>query len=90
MMRPHQIWQLIRNRTQAKFGKALTPHLFRHAAATSIAIEDPAHVRMSAAILGHSTLATTERYYNLATGLEALRRYQKTVQSHRNKSPRRR
>jgi len=90
MMRPHQIWELIRKRTEAKFGKALTPHLFRHAAATSIAIEDPEHVRMSAAILGHSNLATTERYYNLATGLEALRRYQKTVQSHRDKSPRRR
>ncbi len=57
----------------------LNPHLFRDCAATSIAIEDPEHVRISASILGHASLATTEKYYNQARTLEAGRLYQKSV-----------
>jgi len=30
--------------TRAKFGHAISPHLFRDIAATSIAVEDPQHV----------------------------------------------
>lgn len=65
----------IRRRTKAAFGKALGPHMFRDAAATAIAIFDPEHVLFIKAILGHATIATSEKYYNLATGLEAGRRY---------------
>jgi integrase len=90
MMQPDQICQLIRKRTQTKFGKPLTPQLFRHAAATSIAIEDPEHVRMSVSILGHSSLATAERYYNLASSVDAIRRYQQVLLACRNPSRRRR
>jgi integrase/recombinase XerD len=61
----------IKARTEAAFGTALTPHLFRDCAATSIAIEDPDHVRMATAILGHYRSATTERYYNQARMLSA-------------------
>jgi integrase len=69
----------IKRHTRAAFGKAVNPHLFRDCAATSIAIVDPVHVRIIAAILGHSTMDTSERYYNQARGLEAGRRYQDTV-----------
>jgi len=58
-------------RTRNAFGKAMNPHLFRDAAATTMAIADPAHVRIAAPVLGHRTFATTEQYYIQATGLQA-------------------
>jgi len=49
-------------------------------AATSIAVYDPDHVRIAAAVLGHRSFATTERHYNLATSLKAARSYQAELQ----------
>lgn len=46
----------IEERTKARFGHAINPHLFRDCAATSIAIEDPEHVRIIMSILGHTSL----------------------------------
>jgi integrase len=57
----------------------LNAHLFRDCVATEIAIHDPEHVQMIRPILGHATLATSERHYNLAGSLEAGRRYQGTI-----------
>ncbi len=65
--------------TRAKFGHVVNPHLFRDSAATSIAIADPEHVLITRSILGHSTLRTSERYYNHAQAREALQRYQKRI-----------
>ena len=56
----------------------MTPHLFRDAAATSIAIHDSEHVTNIMPVLGHATLTTSERHYNQAQGLEAGRRYHGT------------
>ncbi len=84
-----QIWHIIRQRTLERFGHPINPHLFRDAAATSIAVEDPAHVRTIASILGHTTLRTAERYYNQASSLEAARRYQAEVRTRRGASLRR-
>ncbi len=77
----------IEMRTEQAFGRPINPHLFRDCVATSIAIEDPAHVQIAAAILGHNTLATTEKYYNQATSLEASRALQKTVLELRGNHP---
>ena len=65
--------------TKRAFGTPLNPHLFRDCFATTIAIEDPEHVRISASILGHASLATTEKYYNQARTLEAGRLYQNSI-----------
>jgi integrase/recombinase XerD len=62
--------------TKAAFGVAISPHLFRDCAATSVAIEDPEHVRIAASILGHHSLATTQRYYDQSRMLDAGRHYQ--------------
>ena len=80
---PHRMWWNICKRTRQRFGNPINPHLFRDAAATSIAIEDPAHVRMTAKILGHATLTTAERYYNQATSIEAARRMQASLRKRR-------
>jgi integrase/recombinase XerD len=66
----------IEKRTATAFGRSVNPNLFRDCAATSIAIEDPAHVRVASQILGHSSVITTERYYNQAQAIEAARQYQ--------------
>ena len=62
--------------TRQAFGIAINPHLFRDAAATSIAIDDPEHVQVSAALLGHASLKTTQRHYDQSRMLAAGRRYQ--------------
>jgi integrase/recombinase XerD len=61
--------------TQKTFGRAINPHLFRDAAATTLAIADPAHVRVAAPLLGHRTFTTTERYYQQAQSFDAHRAY---------------
>ena len=65
--------------TRREFGMPLNPHLFRDCAATSIALKDPEHVRITRHILGHSTLRSSERSYNHATAVQAARRYQDHV-----------
>ena len=61
----------VRRHTREAFGVAINPHLFRDAAATTLAIADPAHVRVAAPLLGHRNLSTTERYYQQARTYEA-------------------
>ncbi len=70
------LYDVIVGQTKTAFGRSVNPHLFRDCAATSIAIEDPEHVRMASQILGHRSAATTERYYNQARTIDAARRYQ--------------
>jgi integrase/recombinase XerD len=65
------IYDRVRARTKERFGVALNPHLFRDAAATTLAIGDPAHVRIAAPLLGHRTFATTERHYRQARAYDA-------------------
>jgi integrase len=73
------LYDMTTKRTRLAFGKALNPHLFRDCAATSIAIEDPVHVRIASQVLGHRSQATTERYYNQARTVEAARQWQATL-----------
>jgi integrase/recombinase XerD len=80
------IYKRICDRTFARFGHSINPHLFRDCAATSVAIEDPDHVGIVAAILGHSTMRTAETYYNQATSLQAARSHQDVIQSLRKQS----
>jgi integrase len=65
--------------TRARFGHPINPHLFRDCAATSIAENDPEHVRITKEILGHATLKTSERYYNHARSQQAITQYQAHV-----------
>jgi integrase/recombinase XerD len=69
------LYDRIRARTEAAFGLPLNPHLLRDAAATTLAIADPAHVRVAAPLLGHASFATTEKYYQQATAMSAHRQY---------------
>jgi integrase len=72
-MTDNGIYTRIVARTREGLGQPINPHLFRDCAATSIAIEDPAHVGIASRLLGHRTGSTTERYYNQARSIEASR-----------------
>lgn len=65
------IYYAITTRTKAAFGVSVNPHLFRDAAATSIAIHDPSNVQITRHVLGHGPHRTSEIYYNQARSIEA-------------------
>lgn len=73
------LYDIVRKRTKAAFGIAISPHAFRDAAATTLAVHDLKHVRLAAPVLGHTNFKTTEKYYNQARGLDAHRRYTETL-----------
>ena len=67
------IYDRIVARTREGLGQPINPHLFRDCAATSVAIDDPAHIGIASRLLGHRSGSTVERYYNQARGVEASR-----------------
>ena len=69
------LYQRITRTTRRRLGQPVNPHRFRHALATSIALDCPSEVRMATLLLGHRLLSTTDRYYNMAQTVEASRRY---------------
>ena len=69
------VFDIVTKRTRAAFGRAINPHLFRDAAATTMAIHDPDKVRTAATLLAHRTFATTERHYIQAQSLHAHREF---------------
>jgi integrase len=71
----NMVYRRIMEYTRERLGRAINPHAFRHAAATSIAFAAPEHVRIIKSILGHGSLATSAEYYDLAQAAEASRRY---------------
>jgi integrase/recombinase XerD len=65
--------------TEAAFGVAINPHLFRDIAVTSIADEIPKNIGITAPLLGHINPKTTEDHYIHANQLLAGRRYADSV-----------
>jgi integrase len=74
-MTEHAIYIRICAQTLKAFGERVNPHAFRHAAATTQAIADPARVGIAAPLLGHRSYATTERYYQRAGAQVAQRSF---------------
>jgi len=77
------IFQAVASETRIAFGKSVHPHLFRDCAATTIAIDDPAHAHVIAAVLGHSSMITSENHYNQAGSIEAGRQYENILAARR-------
>jgi site-specific recombinase XerD len=73
------VYDRVTKLTKAKFGQAINPHLIRDCAATSTAIEDPEHVGITTSILAHTSLRTSERHYNHAGSLVAMRCHQENL-----------
>ncbi len=75
----HALACAIRTRTRKALGQAITPHLFRDCAATSLTQGNPEHVRSAAALLGHGSLKTTLNHYDQSKMLEASSRHQENL-----------
>jgi integrase/recombinase XerD len=71
------IYNVVTNETRHEFGHSLSPHIFRHSAATTVALDDPGQIAILTDVLGHSTLVTSSKHYNQARCIDASRRYQR-------------
>ena len=74
--------------TRSAFDTAIYPYRFRHCAASAFAFDDPDHVEMVAALLGHTSLRTGERHYIHAQTIRAGRRHQEILTTIRDENRR--
>ncbi|OAN77936.1 hypothetical protein A8B81_14995 [Sulfitobacter pontiacus] len=73
--------------TERYLGVALRSHTFRHIVATTIAEFDPKHAGIIRDILGHATLAMSQKHYNRATGISSCNGLQSIVEDIRKSMP---
>lgn len=79
------IYRRVCQHTHDTFGHPINPHLFRDCVATTIAVEDPANVAIAAELLGHASLATTQRWYIQAGTMEAAHAHQREINNARDR-----
>lgn len=72
---PGRIYDIVRARVFARFGKRMGLHDFRRAAATFLAISAPEKVGLTPGILQHASPDVGERHYNQARSVQASERY---------------
>ena len=70
-----RISDIVRRETKKAFGKAMSLHDFRRAAATFLATIAPDQVGLIPAVLQHASPEMSQRHYNLARSVEASRRF---------------
>jgi integrase len=69
----------ITRHTEAAFGRPVNPHLFRDAAATTVALTCPEQIGIVTPLLGHTSIATAQRHYNLARATEATQAWHRVL-----------
>ena len=62
-MTDKMIRRRIITRTKEMLGVEVSPHRFRNAAATFVAVADPENIRMTKDLLGHKSFQMTEEHY---------------------------
>ena len=65
-MSSSSLYDAVCRRTRARFGRSVNLHLFRDAAATFLAENEPGQVGMVRDLLGHADHKTAEQHYNHA------------------------
>ena len=70
-----RIYDIVRACITAKFGKAMSLHDFRRAAATFVATVAPNLIGLVPGVLQHACHEVSEQHYNLARSVEASRRF---------------
>jgi integrase len=80
-----RIYDIVRARVTAKFGKAMSLHDFRRAAATFLAMDAPEKIGLIPGVLQHASPDVGEQYYNLARSMQAGRRFAAHLANTRNR-----
>lgn len=70
-----RLYDIVRARVSARFGKAMGLHDFRRAGATFIAMDAPDKIGLIPGALQHASPDVSEQHYNLAQSVEASRRF---------------
>jgi integrase/recombinase XerD len=70
-----RLYDIARARTRAKFGKAMSLHDFRRAAATFLAMDAPEKIGLIPGVLQHASPEVGEQHYNLARSFQAGQRF---------------
>ena len=73
------LYEAVCRRTTEAYGLAMSPHDFRRAAATFLAMEMPDKVGLTPGILQHTSPETSDRHYNLSRSMSASRRHSATL-----------
>jgi len=73
------IYRQVCLRTEAAFGVAIYPHLFRDIAATTIAREAPEALTVARDLLTHANVETTLRHYSQAKTVDAARKHSTVI-----------
>ncbi len=82
-MTPAAMEKVLERHTPPRFGHYVNAHLFRDCLATSMADDDPEHVRIAADLLGHRSFQTTQAHYIQANQRVALGRVADLIQNRR-------
>ena len=75
------IQRLVANTTRLTLGKSISPHMFRKCVPHTIAAIDGSRIGLASPLLQHSNPRTTEKHYNLASGVESSRIFSRLVDS---------
>ncbi len=78
----------IKDRTRTEFGRPINPHSFRHLAATTKADAEPENITDLQSMLGHSSMRSSEKFYNQSKMLDSGLRYQATIEDIRKRGSR--
>ena len=70
-----RLYDIVRARLTAKFGKTMGLHDFRRAAWTFLAMDSPEKIGLIPGVLQHASPEPNERHYNLARSAKAGRRW---------------
>jgi hypothetical protein len=80
-----RIYEMVRARLSAKFGKAMGLHDFRRAGPTYLAMDAPEEIGLIPGILQHASPEVSEQHYNLARSVHASRRFAAHLAEARNR-----
>src|SRR5205814_200810 len=80
-----RLYDIVRARTLAKFGKAMSLHDFRRAAATFLAMDAPEKIGLIPGVLQHASPDVSDQHYNLARSMQAGRRFAAHLSNARNR-----
>lgn len=84
---PNTMTACISDATRRQLGVAISPHLFRDAAATTMASKSPGDARAVRDLLGHKGFDVVDKHYNHAKMIDASRLYARLVTGQRKGRP---